>query len=88
MKSNLLTVLALYGFIVLGVFLLAAPWTPVWERATIGLTPTAVGPWIGSGWVRGLVSGLGALDLLVALQIGGELWRHLSSRGGDSSGRV
>lgn len=79
MKSNLLTALALYGFIVLGVFLLVAPWTPVWDRATVGLAPTAMGPWVRNGWARGLVSGLGALDLLVALQIGGELWGRIAS---------
>ena len=47
---------------------------------TIALAPTAAGPWVGSGWVRGLVSGLGALDLAVALQVLRELWREMQTR--------
>lgn len=68
----------------LGLFLLVAPWTPIWTRATIALAPTAAGPWVASGWLRGLVSGLGALDLAVALQVLRELWREMNERSGRS----
>ena len=75
MESRVGKAIVLYAFSVLGLFLLVAPWTPVWEQATVALLPTAAGTWIRSGWVRGGVSGLGALDLVVALQVGRELWR-------------
>lgn len=77
--------MALYAFSVLGIFLLVVPWSPVWEQATIALLPEAAGEAARSGWVRGLISGLGILDLLVALQVGRELWERL--RGGDSGSR-
>jgi hypothetical protein len=71
---------ALYGFFVLGLFLLVAPWTPIWERATLGLYPSGGGDWATSGWVKGLVSGLGALDLYVASQMAGDLWSGMGGR--------
>lgn len=67
--------LNLYLFSVLGVFLLGVPWTPVWEQATVMWIPTAVGSVVRSGWLRGAVSGLGALNLMVATQDVGALWR-------------
>ena len=75
MESRIRTALSLYSFAVLGFFLLVAPWTAVWEQATAFLLPSALGSWVTSGWVRGAVSGLGALDLLVAGQAGLQLWR-------------
>jgi len=77
LKSRIGVALALYAFGVLGLFLLVAPWTPAWTQATYALLPRSLGRWALSGWVRGLVSGLGALDLLIALQIAVELWRRL-----------
>ena len=72
--------LALYAYLVLGVFLLVAPWTPVWHDATMRLLPS-IGPWIRSGWLRGLVSAVGVLDLFVALQLAAELWNHSGAAG-------
>ena len=46
----------------------------------------ALGPWVRSGWVKGAVSGLGALDLLVALQEAGILWQSLRSGRMDPAG--
>lgn len=66
--------MALYGFLVLGVFLVFAPWTSIWERAILGWLPESVGPLLLSGWIRGVISSLGALDLLVAGQIALEIW--------------
>ena len=71
--------MSLYAFSVLGVFLLVAPWTPVWSRASMALLPDALVDWAHSGWVRGVVSGLGALDLVVALQLAVELWRAMQA---------
>lgn len=82
MQSSIGAAFSLYAFAALGLFLLVAPWTPAWTQATYALLPGSVGRWVLSGWVRGIVSGLGALDLLIAAQLGLELWRQLRHRGG------
>lgn len=66
MSSRLQTAILVYAFAALGVFLAVAPWSPVWEASTAGYLPTAAGPWLRSGFVRGFVSGLGALNLAAA----------------------
>lgn len=66
MTSRLSTAFLVYAFAALGVFLVAVPWSPVWETSTAGYLPTLVGPWLRSGFVRGLVSGLGMLNLAAA----------------------
>jgi len=79
MDSRIVTAFSLYCFLVLGVFLLVAPWTALWGQATVGLLPSAIGGLASSGWIRGIVSGLGALDLLVASQVALTLWKRLSA---------
>ncbi|MCP3978568.1 MAG: RNA methyltransferase [bacterium] len=74
--TRIRTALLLYAFAVLGVFLLVAPWTPVWRQATMGLLPAQLAQLSQTGWVRGMVSGIGGLDLFVALQVAGELWNQ------------
>jgi len=74
LEPRIRAALLLYAFFVLGLFLLVSPWTVVWSRAVVGLLPTAVGRIAQSGWLRGLVSGLGALNLLFALQLATDLW--------------
>lgn len=61
--------IALYVFLVLGIFLAVAPWTPVWYEATVLLLPTRFGAPAQNGWIRGLVSAVGILDLIVAASI-------------------
>jgi hypothetical protein len=73
LESGLKSVLWVYVYSVLGVFLLVAPWTPVWEQASQGLLPQTAHFWALSGWVRGVVSGLGAADLVVAGRLGSGL---------------
>jgi hypothetical protein len=75
------TAFMLYAFAVFGLFLVVAPWTPIWNRAMLALLPTSIGPWVMSGWARGVISGLGALDLLVALQVAREFWGQMQSEG-------
>ena len=58
--------ISLYVFLALGLFLAVAPWTPVWYEATVLLLPTRFGAQAQQGWVRGLVSAVGILDLLAA----------------------
>ena len=77
MGSTLRAALHAYVFGLVGVFLLAAPWSPLWDNLALVLSPTH---WAGiarAGWLRGLVSGLGALNLWVALRAGAELWRSV-----------
>ena len=83
METRVGTAMALYAFTVLGIFLLIAPWSPVWEQAAMALLPASIVGWAQSGWVRGVVSGLGALDLAVALQVGRELWGSLRATSND-----
>lgn len=64
----------LYIFVVLGVFLIFAPWTTLWERAIVAWLPAA-GPLLLSGWARGCISGIGVLDLLVGVQFAWDVWR-------------
>ena len=72
-------------FGVLGVFLAAAPWTPVWDEGTFFLLSTSAA-WVRSGWFRGMVSGLGILDLAVALREAVRFFRVFGRRsGGDGS---
>jgi hypothetical protein len=80
LESRIRAALLLYAFLVLGLFLLVAPWTVVWSRAFVGLGWYPVARFAQSGGLRGLVSALGALNLLFALQVALELGR--SMRGG------
>ncbi len=66
MDPTLKNAFVLYIFLVLGVFLAVAPWTPVWYEATVLLLPTRFGAPAQQAWVRGLVSAIGVLDLLAA----------------------
>jgi len=66
LPSRLQTALHVYAFAALGVFLIAVPWSPVWDSATAAFLPTVAGPWLRSGFARGFVSGLGALNVAAA----------------------
>ena len=82
MESRIRTALWLYAFGAIGLFLLVAPWTAVWTQAVAGLLPTPLGRAALLGPVRGVVSGLGALDLLIALQVARELWERMREQAG------
>lgn len=73
------TAFLLYAFVVIGIFLIVAPWTPVWKQSIIALLPTRIGHWMLTGWSRGVVSAVGVLDLLAAFQLLGELFRRPGS---------
>lgn len=83
--------LGAYLFGALGLFLVAAPWSSVWDTLILPFTPTPWGHVAKSGWLRGFVSGLGVLNLAVAVADGARLWRSVSepeSPGeGESAGR-
>ena len=75
MESGFRSILVVYLYSVLGVFLVVAPWTPVWEQASHGLLPQSAHALVLRGWVRGVVSGLGAADLVVAARLAGRMMR-------------
>ena len=75
LESGFRSILLVYIYSVLGVFLVVAPWTPVWEQASHGLLPQSAHALALSGWVRGVVSGLGAADLVVAARLAGRMMR-------------
>jgi hypothetical protein len=77
LDSRIRTALWLYAFGAIGLFLVVTPWTAVWTQAVAGLLPSRFGRMALHGAVRGVVSGLGALDLAVALQLARELWEDL-----------
>jgi len=81
LDPRIISALTVYIFLVFGVFLIVVPWTPVWSHAMVSFLPEAVGRWALLGWVRGIVSGLGAIDLFVAIQAAGELRERM--RGGN-----
>ncbi len=81
--SRLQTALHVYVFAALGLFLIAVPWSPVWHAATAPYLPTTAGPWLRSGFLRGLISGLGALNVLAAWGEARDLL--FAVRGGDRS---
>ena len=64
-------------------FLIAVPWTPLWDLGTLVLAPTALGDWVRTGWVRGGISGLGALDLIVAGREARRLLRSMALGKGE-----
>jgi hypothetical protein len=52
----------------LGLLLAALPWlTPMWDRNELLLQFPALHSFLIKGWVRGLVSGLGLLDLWIGI---------------------
>lgn len=61
----------------LGLLLLFLPWSFYWERNFFLQRYPELIPWVLNAYVRGLVSGLGALDVLIA---GGMIWHALFLR--------
>jgi hypothetical protein len=58
----------LYFFFIFGAFLLVSPWSLIWDHMVVSLSPSGGAGVLRSGWVRGGVSGLGLLDLLLAVR--------------------
>ena len=81
MSSRAGIALTFYVFTSLGIFLVVAPWTPIWAHTAHALVPVSARPLFLSGWVRGTVSGLGAVDLVVACQVGIEMLRGIRRDG-------
>jgi hypothetical protein len=54
---------------VLGVLLILAPWHDVWQRNVFLERYPGLIPWMLSPYVRGAISGLGLLDILIAFSL-------------------
>lgn len=78
MDDRLEAAVWLYVFFALGVFLLVAPWSPLWDRAAMVLGNTEVGRWVRGGAARGAASALGLLDLFAAAAETRSLWSAIS----------
>ena len=74
MESRIHTAVNLYVLCTLGVFLTVAPWSAVWDGATAVASASGWGAWLRSGWVRGLVTGIGGLNLAAAAREIRSLW--------------
>lgn len=59
-------VLVVFCFYV-GLLLFLLPWSRYWNENHYLMTWPFLGPWISSGFVRGMVSGLGLLDLWIGI---------------------
>ena len=75
-----------YLYLILGVFLLAAPWSPLWSAATELASASPLGPWLTSGFTRGLVSGLGLLNLAAAASDAADAWMDERPPGSEGGG--
>jgi hypothetical protein len=64
MEIVLFVILRLY----VGVWVVLLPWRGIWTSPWIMHWPAVAG-FIGQGWVRGLVSGLGLLNIWIALGV-------------------
>jgi len=58
----------------LGVVLLFLPWLQVWESNYFLSHYPVLRPYLLHPWLRGAITGLGALDILLAADL---VWRHL-----------
>jgi len=61
-------------FLEAGFILVVAPWSGFWERNFFAASAPALQPWLQSPFVRGAVSGIGAVTALAGLaELGGIL---------------
>lgn len=75
----------------LGVFLLVLPWTSFWEQNYFLYRYPALSAWVRNYYLRGAISGLGLLDIGLAVwyasHFGPTLGRLLESASAESSPR-
>jgi hypothetical protein len=57
-----------YYFFAVGLFLLFAPWTPLWSRNWFISRTGPLSEVLLSAWTRGALSGVGVLYMLVGLR--------------------
>ena len=65
MAAGAVALLALLFCAILGVILIIFPWRDEWTTNRLLLGYPGVQDWLASGFVRGLCSGLGVLDIWI-----------------------
>lgn len=83
MDDRVRSALTIYIFGALGVFLVVAPWSALWDHGTWFLLASSAAPYVRSGTFRGLVSALGILDLAVAVRETASWWALSRARVGN-----
>ena len=69
LDANLRSGIQAYAFGVVGAFLVLVPWSGMYDEVVVWSQVSPVlGDIVAAGWFRGLVSGLGVLDLTVAIR--------------------
>ena len=67
MLARLFLLAAIVFCLELGLFLVVLPWTPLWEYNYFLLRFPAAAAWLLNDFLRGAVSGLGLIDIGLAL---------------------
>ncbi len=73
---------ALY-FVEAGIFLTVVPWTRIWTLNPLLHSQIAIGLWADNPFIRGFISGVGVMHILVGVK---DLFAILRSRRGDVTG--
>jgi hypothetical protein len=71
-------ILSVLSSLLVGVILVVVPWTALWETNYLLQPYPAVRTLLLSGYMRGMVSGLGLVNIVLALD---EAHQHLRARG-------
>lgn len=71
-------ILSVLSSLLVGVILIVVPWTALWETNYLLQPYPAVRALLLSGYMRGMVSGLGLVNIVLALD---EAHQHLRARG-------
>ena len=78
--SRVARIIILLLWLTLGLALILAPWSEVWETNYFLYQYPALGLFLKNLYLRGAISGLGFMDILLSL----ESFRHLTSAGAAS----
>ena len=70
--------LSVFSSLLVGIILIVVPWTALWETNYLLQPYPAVRALLLSGYMRGMVSGLGIVNIVLALD---EAHQHLRARG-------
>lgn len=71
-------ILSVLSSLLVGIILVAVPWTALWDANYLLQPYPSVRALLLSGYVRGTVSGLGLVNIVLALD---EAHQHLRARG-------
>ncbi len=66
-RARLFLVEFVFVCLLIGILLIAAPWTPLWSENSLVMSFPRVREFMMNDFVRGLVSGLGLIDVWLAI---------------------